>query len=217
MNKILDFLLHLDSHLFTMIVDYGAWVYVIFFLIIFVETGLVFLPFVPGDSLLFAAGTFCADVQNETGQTAHLNLSIVLFSLIAAAILGDTVNYYFGKTVGLKALSWKIGGKNLVSQKHIDQTKSFFEKHGAKTIIIARFVPIVRTFAPFVAGIGDMHYGKFIRFNVIGGVSWVVILLFTGYFFGNLPFVKNNFEFVILGIVALSLIPVGVQFFRKKK
>lgn len=216
MQQILDFFLHLDSHLFTMIVNYGAWVYAIFFLMIFVETGLVVLPFVPGDSLLFAAGTFCAGVQNEAGQTAHLNLWIVLFSLIVAAILGDTVNYYFGKTIGSKVLSWKIGGKNIVSQKHIDQTKDFFDKHGPKTIIIARFVPIVRTFAPFVAGIGDMHYGKFIRFNVIGGASWVAILLFTGYFFGNLPFVKNNFEFVILGIVALSLIPVAIQFFQKK-
>lgn len=216
MQQILDFFLHLDSHLFTMIVDYGAWVYAIFFLMIFVETGLVVLPFVPGDSLLFAAGTFCAGVQNEAGQTAHLNLWIVLISLIIAAVLGDTANYYLGKTIGLKVMAWKIKGKNLVSQKHIDQTKEFFDKHGPKTIIIARFVPIVRTFAPFVAGIGDMHYGKFIRFNVIGGASWVAILLFTGYFFGSLPFVKNNFEFVILGIVALSLIPVAIQFFRKK-
>lgn len=216
MNTILDFFLHLDSHLFTMIIDYGPWVYGILFLMIFIETGLVILPFLPGDSLLFAAGTFCAGVHNEVGQTAHLNLWIVLFSLILAAVLGDSLNYYLGKTVGLKILFWKIGGKNLVSEKFITRTKSFFEKHGPKTIIIARFVPIIRTFAPFVAGIGDMHYGRFIKFNLIGGISWVLILTFTGYFFGNLPFVKNNFEFVIIGIVVLSLIPVIVQFISGK-
>ncbi|MCM4157939.1 DedA family protein [Gramella sp. AN32] len=216
MQNILDYFLNLDSHLFTMILDYGTWVYAILFLIIFVETGLVVLPFLPGDSLLFAAGTFCAGVQNEAGDLAQLNLWIIILSLTAAAILGDSLNYYLGKTIGLKVLAWKIGGKNLVSQKHIDRTKSFFEKHGSKTIIIARFVPIVRTFAPFVAGIGDMHYGKFIRFNIIGGGVWVLVLTLTGYFFGNLPFVKNNFEYVILGIVALSLIPVILQFFRKK-
>ncbi|SRX54844.1 VTT domain-containing protein [Aequorivita sp. CIP111184] len=215
MQNLLDFFVHLDSHLFTMIIDYGPWVYGILFLMIFIETGLVILPFVPGDSLLFAAGTFCAGVQNEMGETANLNLYIVLFSLILAAVLGDSLNYYLGNTVGVKILSWKLRGKNLVNEKYIERTKTFFEKHGPKTIIIARFVPIIRTFAPFVAGIGDMHYGKFIRFNIIGGTVWVVFLLFTGYFFGNLPFVKNNFEFVILGIVAVSMIPVGIQFFRK--
>ncbi len=215
MDSILDFFLHLDSHLFTMIIDYGLWVYVILFLMIFIETGLVILPFLPGDSLLFAAGTFCAGVQNQMGETARLNLWIVLFSLIVAAVLGDSLNYYFGKTVGLKILSWKIGEKRLVSEKYIKRTETFFDKHGPKTIIIARFVPIIRTFAPFVAGIGDMHYGKFIRFNIIGGTLWVLVLLFTGYFFGNLPFVKNNFEFVILGIVVLSVIPAVIQFFRK--
>lgn len=200
-----------------MIIDYGPWVYGILFLFIFIETGLVVLPFLPGDSLLFAAGAFCAGVQNTSGETAHLNLWIVLVSLILAAVLGDSLNYFLGKSVGLKILSWKFAGKNLVSEKYIVRTKTFFEKHGPKTIIIARFVPIVRTFAPFVAGIGEMHYVKFIKFNVIGGSLWVVCLLFTGYFFGNLAFVKNNFEFVILGIVVLSLIPVGIQFFRNKK
>ena len=217
MNSILDFLLHLDSHLFTMIVDYGPWVYGILFGFIFIETGLVVMPFLPGDSLLFAAGTFCAGVQNETGETAQLSLWIILLSLIAAAALGDSLNYYLGKTVGLKVLGWKIAGKHLVGQKNIDKTHDFFDKHGPKTIILARFVPIIRTFAPFVAGIGDMHYGKFIRFNIIGATAWVLLLVFVGYFFGNLPFVKDNFEIVVLGIIVLSLVPVAIEFFRNRK
>lgn len=216
MNGILDFLLHLDTHLFTMIVDYGPWVYAILFGFIFIETGLVVMPFLPGDSLLFAAGAFCAGVQNEIGETAQLSLWIVLLSLIAAAVLGDSLNYYFGKTIGIKVLGWKIAGKQLVGEKNIDKTRDFFDRHGPKTIIIARFVPIIRTFAPFVAGIGDMHYGKFIRFNVIGAAAWVLILVFVGYFFGNLPFVKNNFEMVVLGVVALSLIPVVIELLRSK-
>lgn len=215
MQTILDFFLHLDSHLFTMIMDYGPWVYLILFSFVFIETGLVVMPFLPGDSLLFAAGTFCAGVQNQGGETAQLSLWVVLPVLILAAVLGDSLNYYLGKTIGLKALNWKLAGKPLVSQKNIDKTRDFFDKHGPKAIIIARFVPIIRTFAPFVAGIGDMHYGKFIRYNIVGGASWVLLLSMTGYFFGNLSFVKNNFEFVILGIVVLSLIPVAVQFFRK--
>lgn len=216
MQSILDFFLHLDSHLFTMILDYGIWIYAILFLIIFVETGYVVMPFLPGDSLLFAAGAFCAGVTNNAGETAELNLWIILAAMIAAAFLGDSLNYYLGKTLGLKVLGWHISGKKLVSQENIDKTKDFFDKHGPKAIIIARFVPIIRTFAPFVAGIGDMHYGKFLRFNLIGGISWVSLLVLTGYFFGNLAFVKNNFEIVILGIVVLSLIPVGVQFLKKK-
>ncbi|WP_373055792.1 DedA family protein [Zunongwangia sp. H14] len=217
MNNIIDFFLHLDSHLFTMILDYGFWIYAVLFAFIFIETGLVVLPFLPGDSLLFAAGSFCAGVQNDAGQTAELNLWIVLLIMAAAAIMGDSLNYYLGKTIGLKVLAWKAFGKPLVSEKHIDKTRAFYDKHGPKTIILARFVPIVRTFAPFVAGIGDMHYGKFIRFNVIGGIMWVLILVLVGYFFGNLTFVKNNFELVILGIVVLSLLPVAFQFFKGKK
>lgn len=216
MDSLLDFLFHLDTHLFTMIVDYGPWVYAILFGFIFIETGLVVMPFLPGDSLLFAAGAFCAGVQNEAGETAQLSLWIVLLSLMVAAILGDSLNYYFGKTIGLKVLGWKIAGKQLVSQKNIDKTHDFFDRHGPKTIIIARFVPIIRTFAPFVAGIGDMHYGKFIRFNIIGGTVWVLLLTFVGYFFGNLPFVKNNFEIVVLGIIALSLLPITYEFIRNR-
>ena len=216
LNSILDFFLHLDSHLFTMITDYGLWIYAILFSFIFIETGLVILPFLPGDSLLFVAGTFCAGVVNEAGQTAQLNLLIVLIAMTAAAVLGDSLNYYLGKTVGLKVLAWKIGDKQLVSEKNIDKTRNFYVKHGPKAIIIARFVPIVRTFIPFVAGIGDMHYGKFIRYNIMGGIAWVLLLVLLGYFFGNLPFVKNNFELVILCIVILSLLPMAIEFIRRK-
>lgn len=216
MNNIIDFFLHLDSHLFTMILDYGFWIYAILFAFIFIETGLVIMPFLPGDSLLFAAGTFCAGVQNESGETAELTLWIILLSLAAAAIMGDSLNYYLGKTVGLKVLGWKAFGKQLVSEKNIDKTRDFYDKHGPKTIILARFVPVVRTFAPFVAGIGEMHFGKFIRFNVIGGISWVLLLVLVGYFFGNLAFVKNNFELVILGIVILSILPVIFEWVKQK-
>ena len=216
LKSILDFILHLDDHLFAMIQDYGVWIYGILFLIIFVETGLVIMPLLPGDSLLFAAGTFCAGVVNEAGEKAELNLWLVLSLLIVAAIIGDGLNYYFGRTIGLKVLHWKIRGRQLVKQKNIDQTHEFYEKHGPKTIIIARFVPIVRTFAPFVAGIGEMKYSKFIRFNIIGGVAWVVGLTLLGYFFGNLPFVQENFETVIFGIIGLSLLPMVIEIMRAK-
>ncbi|MFN5147663.1 MAG: DedA family protein [Flavobacteriia bacterium] len=215
-KSILDFILHLDAHLFNMIQDYGAWIYGILFLIIFVETGLVIMPLLPGDSLLFAAGTFCAGVVNDTGEKAELNLWLILGLLIVAAVIGDGLNYYFGRTIGLKVLHWKIKGRQLVKQKYIDQTHEFYEKHGPKTIIIARFVPIVRTFAPFVAGIGEMKYSKFIRFNIIGGVAWVVGLTLLGYFFGNLPFVQKNFETVIFGIIILSLVPMIIEIVRAK-
>lgn len=215
-HSFLDFFLHLDDHLHAMIMDYGVWIYAILFLIIFVETGLVVMPFLPGDSLLFAAGTFCAGVTNEVGESANLNLYVVLLLLIVAAILGDGVNYYLGKKVGLKMLQLKVRGRQLVQQKYIDQTHAFYEKHGPKTIIIARFVPIVRTFAPFVAGIGEMSYAKFIRFNIIGGVVWVLGLTLAGYFFGGLTFVKENFETVIFGIIGISILPMIVEIIRAK-
>ncbi|MCO5261154.1 MAG: DedA family protein [Crocinitomicaceae bacterium] len=215
-HAFLDFFLHLDEHLHTMITDYGSWIYVILFIIIFVETGLVVMPFLPGDSLLFAAGAFCAGVVNEAGDVAHLNLWLILSLLLVAAILGDATNYLIGNKLGLKILKWQIRGKQLVKQKYIDQTHDFFEKHGPKTIIIARFVPIVRTFAPFVAGIGEMTYGKFFRFNVIGGTLWVVLLTFLGYFFGNLEFVRKNFEIVIFGIIGISLLPMIFEILKSK-
>lgn len=216
LESVLHFFLHLDDHLHTMILDYGVWIYAILFLIIFVETGLVVMPFLPGDSLLFAAGTFCAGVTNEAGETVQMNLLFVLILLIIAAVLGDGVNYLLGKKIGLKVLQWKIRDKQIVKQKYIDQTNAFYEKHGSKTIIIARFVPIVRTFAPFVAGIAQMNYGKFLRFNFIGGVSWVLGLTLMGYFFGNLPIVKENFEIVIFSIIGISILPMFIEIFRAK-
>jgi membrane-associated protein len=215
LKDFLDFFLHLDVHLFALIQDYGMWIYGILFLIIFVETGLVVMPLLPGDSLLFAAGTFCAGVVNN-GETAELNLFVLLALLIVAAILGDGLNYYLGKTIGLKALTWKIGNRQIVQQKYIDQTQAFFEKHGSKTIIIARFVPIVRTFAPFVAGIGNMSYRNFFRYNVIGGIAWVSGLTLLGYFFGNMEFVRKNFEIVIFGIIGISLLPMIIEILRAK-
>ncbi len=220
LQTVLDFFLNLDKHLYTMILDYGLWIYLILFLIIFVETGLVVMPFLPGDSLLFAAGTFCAGVIGATGETASLNLWLILALLTIAAILGDTLNYYLGKNVGLRMLSFKLGDKQLVNPKYIEQTQAFYSKNGPKTIIIARFVPIVRTFAPFVAGIGSMNYSTFIKYNVIGAFVWVWSLTLMGYFFGNLPVVQENFETVIFAIIGISLLPmvweyVNAKFFKK--
>src|SRR5690554_734902 len=214
--QFIDFFLHLDEHLHVLISNYGDWIYMILFLIIFVETGLVVMPFLPGDSLLFAAGAFCAGVINEAGDVAQLNLWIVLGLLLVAAILGDATNYFIGKNLGLKILKWKIRGKQLIKQKYIDDTHAFFEKHGPKTIIIARFVPIVRTFAPFVAGIGEMTYLHFITYNLVGGVLWVTIFVLGGYFFGNLPFVKDNFSFVVIAIILISVLPAVYEVAKEK-
>jgi membrane-associated protein len=214
--SVLDFFLHLDDKLSIMILEYGVWIYAILFLIIFVETGLVVMPFLPGDSLLFAAGTFCAGIANEQGELAQLNLGIVLVLLFIAAISGDALNYYLGKKVGLRMLKLKVAGRQLVQQKYIDQTNVFYEKHGPKTIIIARFVPIVRTFAPFVAGIGEMSYGKFLRFNVIGGFVWVVGITLMGYFFGTMPIIQKNFEIVIFGIIGISVLPIIFELLKSK-
>jgi membrane-associated protein len=214
--SVLDFFLHLDDKLSIMILEYGVWIYAILFLIIFVETGLVVMPFLPGDSLLFAAGTFCAGIANEQGELAQLNLGIVLVLLFIAAISGDALNYYLGKKVGLRMLKLKVAGRQLVQQKYIDKTNVFYEKHGPKTIIIARFVPIVRTFAPFVAGIGEMSYGKFLRFNVIGGFVWVVGITLMGYFFGTMPIIQKNFEIVIFGIIGISVLPIIFELLKSK-
>ena len=216
-QTLLDFILHIDDHLFTLIREYGVWIYVFLFLIVFVETGLVVMPFLPGDSLLFAAGAFCAGVINEQGESAELSLWIVLVSLIVAAVAGDSVNYKLGSSIGLKVLQWEIGGFRLVKDKYLDQTRAFYAKHGSRTIIIARFVPIVRTFAPFVAGIGEMAYSQFLRFNVIGGIVWVVGLTMLGYFFGNIPIIQEHFETVIFGIIGVSLLPIVVEVLRNRK
>lgn len=206
LKDFLDFFLHLDEHLQRIISEYGTTTYAILFTIIFVETGLVVMPLLPGDSLLFAAGTFAA--------LGSLNIYLLIGLLFIAAVLGDTLNYVMGKRIGLKVLQWRIGGRQLVKQEYIDKTHSFYEKYGAKTIIIARFVPIVRTFAPFVAGIGEMNYGKFISYNIIGGAVWVGGLTLLGYFFGNIPIVKRNFETVILAIIFLSVLPMLIEAVR---
>ena len=208
LHSFLDFFLHLDEHLQALINEYGTTTYIILFLIIFVETGVVIMPFLPGDSLLFAAGTFAA--------MGSLNLSVLVIILFIAAVLGDSLNYFIGKTIGLKILRWKIRNRQLVQQKNIDKTHEFYEKYGAKTIIIARFVPIVRTLAPFVAGIGTMDYRKFIMFNVFGGAIWIAGLLFLGYFFGTIPIVKENFEIVIFLIIFISVLPIFVELIRHK-
>jgi len=200
----LDFLLHLDKHLLEIIQNYGAGTYLILFVIVFCETGLVVTPFLPGDSLLFAAGAFAA--------TGSLNLWLVIGLLAVAAVLGDSVNYGIGYLLR-KRLAEK-GRLPLVKQKHLDKTHAFYEKYGAKTLVIARFVPIVRTFAPFVAGIGEMSYGKFMAYNVVGGIGWVLICTIAGYFFGNLPAVKENFSLVILGIIVVSVLPAVIEIVR---
>jgi membrane-associated protein len=198
-----------------MIMDYGNWVYLILFLIVFVETGFVVMPLLPGDSLLFAAGTFCAGVV-QNGQTAELSIFIVIPLLICAALMGDNLNYYIGKNIGLKVMQWKIRKRQIVKQAYIDKTQAFYDKHGPKTIIIARYVPIVRTFAPFVAGVGQMNFFKFLKFSIIGAFTWVFALTLLGYYFGNLPFVQNNFETVIFGIIGLSILPMVIEFIRAK-
>ena len=213
--SLLDFILHIDNYLFLLIQDYGMWVYGILFLIVFVETGLVFMPLLPGDSLLFAAGSFCAGVQIDN-ELAQLNLFVVLSLLIVAAILGDALNFWIGHKYGRKLAQLKIGKYALLKEKHLQQTQDFFEKHGSKTIIIARFVPIVRTFAPFTAGLANMRYNVFLKYNVAGGISWVLGLTLLGYFFGNLTIVRQNFETVIFGIIGLSLLPMIIAIVKEK-
>lgn len=213
--SLLDFILHIDNYLFLLIQDYGMWVYGILFLIVFVETGLVFMPLLPGDSLLFAAGSFCAGVQIDN-ELAQLNLFVVLSLLILAAILGDALNFWIGHKYGRKLAQLKIGKYALLKEKHLQQTQDFFEKHGSKTIIIARFVPIVRTFAPFTAGLANMRYSVFLKYNIVGGISWVLGLTLLGYFFGNLTIVRQNFETVIFGIIGLSLLPMIIAIVKEK-
>ena len=215
LTSLLDFILHIDNYLFVLIQDYGTWVYGILFLIIFVETGLVFMPLLPGDSLLFAAGSFCAGVQIDD-ELAQLNLMVVLSLLIIAAILGDALNFWIGQKYGQKLAQIKIGKYALLKEKHLQQTHDFFEKHGSKTIIIARFVPIVRTFAPFTAGLANMRYPIFLKYNVVGGIGWVLGLTLLGYFFGNLQIVRENFETVIFGIIGLSLLPMFIAILKER-
>lgn len=206
LKDFVDLFLHLDRHLSDLIARYGGWTHVILFLIVFCETGLVVTPFLPGDSLLFAAGTFAALGALDP---------VVLFALLSvAAILGDTLNYWIGHRIGPAAFSGRF---RLLNQTHLRKTEAFYEKHGGKTIIIARFVPIIRTFAPFVAGVGTMHYRRFLAFNVIGGVLWVGLFVFGGYLFGNIPVVRENFTLVILAIIVLSVLPILVEWLRSRR
>jgi membrane-associated protein len=202
----LDVFLHLDKHLGEVIGNYGAWTYAILLVIIFCETGLVVTPFLPGDSLLFAAGAFAA-----LGKLDPLWLFLLLS---AAAIGGDTVNYWIGAWIGPRAFSGEI---RFLKKEYLDRTHAFFEKYGGKTIIIARFVPIVRTFAPFVAGVGAMNYARFIVYNVVGGLAWVTLFVFGGYWFGNQPFVKRNFSLVVLAIIIISVMPMVVEYLRSRR
>lgn len=206
MNFIIDFILHIDDHLETLVQTYGFWTLLILFLIIFCETGLVVTPFLPGDSLLFAAGALSAQVP------ASLPIGLLIGILIVAAILGDSVNYLIGATAGKRILAMK---RPIIRQSYIDRTHQFYEKHGGKTIIIARFIPIVRTFAPFVAGIGQMPYSKFIFYNITGGLLWVIPLTLAGYFFGGLPIVKDNFSIVVLLIIFVSILPAVIATLRE--
>ena len=204
---LIDLFLHLDEYLAGIISQYGAWTYGILFFVIFMETGFVVTPFLPGDSLLFAAGTFASPVMGEA-----LNIYLLVGLLTLAAVLGDTANYWIGHFVGERAY-----GSRWVKKEYIDRTHAFFEKHGGKTIFLARFVPIIRTFAPFVAGVGKMSYRYFFSYNVIGGIVWVPLFTFAGYFFGTLPFVQKNFEFVIIAIILISLIPVFFEAWKARQ
>jgi membrane-associated protein len=201
---LIDLFLHLDEHLATVISQYGSWTYGILFAVIFVETGLVIMPILPGDSLLFAAGTFAALPDG-------LNIWYLVLLLIVAAILGDTVNYAIGHYLGERAYNIKW-----IKKEYFEKTHAFFEKHGGKAIFLARFVPIVRTFAPFVAGIGKMTYSYFITYNVVGGIVWVLLFTFAGYFFGNIPFMKKNFEYVIIAIILFSLLPMVYEWWKAR-
>lgn len=201
-----DVILHLDTHLTDLVNHYGVLTYVILFLIIFAETGLVVTPFLPGDSLLFAAGAIAS--------LGSLHVGFIVLLLIIAAIAGDTANYWIGHFFGRKL----VDNPNItfINQEHIDKTEQFYKKYGAKTIILARFVPIVRTFAPFVAGVGRMHYSTFILYNVIGGITWVSVFTLLGYFFGNMEFIKENFHYAVFAIIGLSLVPVAYEYIQHK-
>ncbi len=206
LQTLIDFILHIDDHLQMIVSDYGVWAYAILFLIVFAETGFVVTPFLPGDSLLFASGALAA--------TGALSPWILLLTLMVAAILGDTVNYSAGNFFGIKV--FKKDAK-IFKLKHLHKTERFFDKYGGKTIVVARFVPIVRTFAPFVAGASSMQYSRFILYNFLGGISWVLVFVGGGFLFGNIPVVKNNFGLTVIFIIAASLIPIGIELIKTRK
>ncbi|MDR1096649.1 MAG: DedA family protein [Tannerella sp.] len=209
MQFLIDFIIHIDVHLAELVRDYGAWIYGILFLVIFCETGLVVTPFLPGDSLLFVAGTLAALGDN------HINVHLMVILLISAAILGDACNYLIGKFFGEKL--FRNPDSKIFKQAYLKKTHDFYEKHGGKTIIIARFVPIVRTFAPFVAGMGKMSYPHFFSFNIIGGAAWVALFMYAGYFFGNVDFVKHNLSLLIIAIILVSVLPGMIEIWRQKR
>lgn len=202
--ELIDFILHVDQHLLEFVRDYGTWIYAILFLIIFVETGLVVMPLLPGDSLLFAAGAIAA-----TGAMDPVLLSILLF---IAAIMGDSLNYQVGRYIGPRVFNMNL---RFIKRDHLLKTQSFFEKHGGKTIIFARFLPIIRTFAPFIAGVSHMHYPRFLMFNVLGGAAWILSFIWLGFFFGNLPIIKDNFTYVIFAIIGISMLPAVLEMLRQ--
>lgn len=208
-QALIDFVLHIDKHLVEIVNDYQYWTYLILFLIIFVETGLVVMPFLPGDSLLFAAGMLAA-------QPNELNIGIMIGLLLIAAISGDSLNYAIGKNFGMRITKFKLFGKQMVTDTQIAKTHSFYEKYGSKTIVIARFVPIVRTLAPFVGGIGKMNYGTFFTYNVIGAILWVVGISLAGYFLGNIPLIRDNFSKVVLLIIIVSVLPIIFELVKAK-
>jgi membrane-associated protein len=207
-RTLIDFILHIDQHLVEIVSNYKTWTYLILFLIIFAETGFVVTPFLPGDSLLFAAGAIIAKPES------NLNIVLTCILLIVAAILGDLVNYHIGKYIGPMAFSGKY---KLLKKEYLEKTQAFYNKHGGKTIIYARFIPIIRTFAPFVAGIGTMSYLRFATYNVVGGVVWVTSFLLLGFFFGALPIIKDNFTYVILAIIIVSVLPPVIEVIRGRK
>ena len=204
--KFVDIFIHLDVYLSEIISTYGIWTYGILFLVIFMETGFVVTPFLPGDSLLFAAGAFAA--------LGSLNIFFLMGLLIVAAIIGDTLNYWIGHKIGDKVYTSEI---KWIKKEYIDRTHNFYKKYGGKTIFLARFVPIIRTFAPFVAGIGKMPYGYFISYNIFGGIVWVTLFTSVGYFFGNIPFIKHNFSLVIMAIILISLVPVLIEAWKASR
>lgn len=208
-HYIVDFILHIDVHLTELVANYGAWVYAILFLILFCETGFVVTPFLPGDSLLFVAGALAALPTNS------LDVHVMVFLMVVAAVIGDAVNYTIGRLFGAKLFA--NPDSKIFRQSYLDQTHKFYEKHGGKTIILARFVPIVRTFAPFVAGMGRMSYRQFATYNVIGALIWVLLLTYAGYLFGNVPFVQNNLKFVIVAIIVVSVLPAIIEVVRHRK
>jgi len=204
--KVFDFILHIDTYLEQIISQYGVWTLALLFIIVFMETGFVVTPFLPGDSLIFAAATFAA--------RGALNPWLMFILMAIAAVAGDTVNYWIGRRVGSRAYTGEV---KWIKKGYMERTHVFFEKHGGKTIFLARFVPIIRTFAPFVAGVSQMSYGFFIRWNVIGGITWVATFTLLGYFFGNIPFVQKNFELVIIAIILISLVPAVVEGVKARK